>query len=196
MKNIVLFASGNGSNVQRIAEYFADSPTVNIVLLICNKADAYVLERAKKLNINTLLIDKKMFYETGVVVETLQKLHVDMVVLAGFLWLIPKNLIEAFPQKIINIHPALLPKYGGKGMYGMYVHKAVTENKETHSGITVHYVNANYDEGNIIFQEKCRLSADDTPEDVAEKVHALEYAHYPIIIEKLLQQSSEKVSRS
>ena len=188
MKNIALFASGNGSNVQRIAEYFADSKTVNISLIVCNKPKAYVLERAKNLGIDTLLIDKKMFYETDFVIKTLQNLHVDLIVLAGFLWLIPKNLIEAFPEKIINIHPALLPKYGGKGMYGMRVHEAVIANKESHSGITIHYVNSNYDEGNIILQEKCKLLANDTPETVAQKVHELEYIHYPVVIEKCLDK--------
>lgn len=186
MKNIVLFASGNGSNVQRIAEYFADSTNVNISLVVSNKANAYVLERAKNLDIDTLLIDRNTFYERDFVVEKLQELQTDLIVLAGFLWLIPENLIKAFPQKIINIHPALLPKYGGKGMYGMRVHEAVVENKESYSGITIHYVNSNYDEGDIIFQQKCQLSTNDTPETVAEKVHALEYVHYPVAIEELL----------
>lgn len=191
MKNIALFASGNGSNVQRIAEYFAGSQTVNILLIVCNKSNAYVLERAKNLGINALLIDKKMFYETDFVVKTLQNLHVDLIVLAGFLWLIPENLIEAFPEKIVNIHPALLPKYGGKGMYGMHVHEAVIANKELYSGITIHYVNSNYDEGDIILQKKCKLSTDDTPEIVAQKVHELEYFHYPLTIEKLLENKAE-----
>ena len=186
MKNIVIFASGNGTNVQRIAEYFANSKRVCIKLIVCNKPTAYVIERAKKLNINTLLIDKAMFFESNQVVEILQKLEIDLIVLAGFLWLIPDNLIEAFEQKIINIHPALLPKYGGKGMYGMNVHKAVVANKEQYSGISIHYVNQHYDEGTIIFQQKCVLSKEDTAEDVAKKVHQLEYDYYPKIIEQLL----------
>ena len=186
MKNIVLFASGNGSNVQRIVEYFADSDTVNVSLIVSNKADAYVLERAKKLNIDSLLINRELFYQSDKVVKTLQNLQTDLIVLAGFLWLIPENLIEAFPKKIINIHPALLPKYGGKGMYGMRVHEAVIANKESYSGISIHYVNPLYDEGTIIFQEKCELSENDTPENVAEKVHVLEYTHYPKVIEELL----------
>jgi phosphoribosylglycinamide formyltransferase-1 len=189
MKNIALFASGNGSNVQRIVEYFTGSKIVNIQLIVCNKSNAYVLERAKKLGIDTLLIDRNMFYETDFVVKTLQNLHVDLIVLAGFLWLVPENLIEAFPEKIINIHPALLPKYGGKGMYGMRVHEAVMANKESSSGITIHYVNSNYDKGDIIFQEKCELLANDTPEIVAEKVHILEYTHYPVVIEELLKNT-------
>ena len=186
MKNIALFASGNGTNVQRIAEYFANSKNVCIKLIVCNKAGAYVMERAKNLHINTLLIDRTMFYESDEVVEKLQELEIDLIVLAGFLWLVPDRLIKAFPQKIINIHPALLPKYGGKGMYGMHVHEAVVANKEAFSGISIHYVNQHYDEGNIIFQEKCALSNEDTAEDVAQKVHALEHAHYPKIIEQVL----------
>ena len=187
MKNIALFASGNGSNVQRIAEYFADSKDVCIKSIVCNKPTAYVLERAKKLNIEALLIDKNMFFESDEVVEILQKREIDLIVLAGFLWLVPDNLISAFPQRIINIHPALLPKYGGKGMYGMNVHKSVVANQEPYSGISIHYVNGHYDEGAIIFQEKCALSSGDTAEDVAEKVHLLEYAFYPKIIEQLLR---------
>ena len=186
MKNIALFASGNGTNVQRIAEYFADSKDVCIKLIVCNKPTAYVLERAKKLQINSLLIDKTMFYETDEVVEKLQKLDIDLIVLAGFLWLIPENLIRVFAKKIINIHPALLPKYGGKGMYGMHVHEAVVANGEQYSGISIHYVNQHYDEGNIIFQEKCALSSEDTAEDVAQKVHVLEYTWYPKIIKQVV----------
>ena len=185
MKNIALFASGNGTNVQRIAEYFADKD-VAIRLIVSNKSDAYVLERAKNLNIETLLIDRNSFYQSDKIVQTLQQLQLDLIVLAGFLWLVPDNLINAFPEKIINIHPALLPKYGGKGMFGMHVHEAVVENKEPFSGITIHYVNQHYDEGNIIMQQKCELSPDDTPEDVAKKIHALEYEYFPLAIEKLL----------
>ena len=189
MKNIALFASGNGTNVQRIAEYFAESEDVCIKLIVCNKATAYVMERAKNLKINTLLIDKAMFYESDEVVKILQKLEINLIVLAGFLWLIPDNLIQAFPQKIINIHPALLPKYGGKGMYGMHVHSAVVANKEQFSGISVHYVNQNYDEGDIIFQKKCAISSEDTAEDVAKKVHELEYIYYPEIIKQKIYRS-------
>jgi phosphoribosylglycinamide formyltransferase-1 len=186
MKNIAIFASGNGTNVQRIAEYFADSKKISIKLVVCNKATAYVLERAKKLRIDTLLIDKNMLYETNIVIEKLQELNINLIVLAGFLWLIPENLIKTFPKKIINVHPALLPKYGGKGMYGMHVHKAVVANNEQYSGITIHYVNQNYDEGDIILQEKCSLSSEDTTENVAEKIHSLEYAYYPEIIEQVV----------
>ena len=186
MKNIAIFASGNGTNVQNIADYFANSKEIAIKLIVCNKATAYVLERAKKLHIETLLVDKNIFYESNIVVEKLQKLGIDLIVLAGFLWLIPENLIKTFPKKIINIHPALLPKYGGKGMYGMHVHKAVVSNNEQYSGISIHYVNQNYDEGDIIFQKKCSLTSEDTAETIAEKVHLLEYAHYPEVIEQVV----------
>ena len=171
-----------------IAEYFADKD-VAIRLIVSNKADAYVLERAKNLNIETLLIDRNSFYQSDKVVQILQELQLDLIVLAGFLWLVPDNLIQAFPDKIINIHPALLPKYGGKGMYGMHVHEAVVENKESFSGITIHYVNQHYDEGNIIMQQTSELSPDDTAEDVAKKIHALEYKYFPLAIEKLLEAS-------
>ena len=187
MKNLALFASGNGTNVQRIAEYFADNANVGIKLIVCNNEKAYVLERAKKLGIASYLInDKEKFYNSDELLQTLQQNHIDLLVLAGFLWLIPDNLIAAYPNRIINIHPALLPKYGGKGMYGMRVHEAVVANGETESGITIHYVNQCYDEGKIIFQAKCPLSPNDTPEDVAQKVHALEYEHFPRVIEREL----------
>ena len=186
MKNIALFASGNGTNVQRIAEYFADSKEICIKLIVCNKETAYVMERAKILQIESLLIDKTAFYKSDEIVKKMQELNIDLIVLAGFLWLIPENLIKAFSQKIINIHPALLPKYGGKGMYGMHVHEAVIANRERCSGITIHYVNQNYDEGNIIFQAKCNVSSKDTAEDVAKKIHVLEYEYYARIIEKLV----------
>ncbi|MDR2408353.1 MAG: phosphoribosylglycinamide formyltransferase [Bacteroidales bacterium] len=186
MKNIVLFASGNGTIVQNIVEYFDDKfKDVCVKLIVCNNANAYVMTRAKNLNIEALHINRHMLYETNTLIELLQKNKTDLIVLAGFLWMIPENMINAFPNKIINIHPALLPKYGGKGMYGMHVHEAVVANHELYTGITVHYVNQNYDEGDIIFQEKCSISITDTAEDVAQKVHQLEYAHYPKIIEQL-----------
>ena len=184
MKNLALFASGNGSNVQRIVEYFSDNPSVCIKLIVCNNPQAYVLERAKKLKINAVLINNKTaFYHEDQLLQTLKQNRIDLLVLAGFLWLIPAHIIEAFPNRIINIHPALLPKYGGKGMYGMRVHEAVVANGETESGITIHYVNPCYDEGEIIFQTKCALSPKDTPENLAQKVHALEYEYFPKIIE-------------
>jgi len=190
MKNLALFASGNGTNVQRIAEYFADDATICIKLIVCNNAKGYVLERAKKLGIASYLIsDKETFYNTDTVLQILQQHQIDFIVLAGFLWLIPHRLIEAYPHRIINIHPALLPKYGGKGMYGMHVHEAVVANRETESGITIHYVNQCYDEGEVIFQVKCSLSPNDTAENVAQKVHDLEYAYFPKVIAEVVKKN-------
>ena len=188
MKRIILFASGSGSNVQRIAEYFSENSSVHISMVFCNKSDAYVLERAKKLNIETFVFNKPDFYENTTVLRKIELLNPDLIVLAGFLWLIPIDIIKAFPNKIINIHPALLPKYGGKGMYGMNVHKAVKENNEIESGITIHYVNEKYDQGNVIFQKKFQIHSDDTPETIAEKIHLLEYQNFPIVIEKLIME--------
>ncbi len=184
MKKIAIFASGSGSNAENIARYFNNNENLNIKCIYSNKSDAFVLERAKKLNIPTFVFSKNDFYETDIVFDHLNHLGIDLIVLAGFLWLIPENLTQNF--MIINIHPALLPKYGGKGMYGDKVHKAVVENGEKESGITIHYVNENYDEGDIIFQAKCNVLPEDTPDDVASKVHALEYEHFPKVIENLL----------
>lgn len=183
-KRIAVFASGSGSNAQNIFEYFSEKENVIIDSLWANKSDAYALKRAEMFGVETFVFNREQFYKTVEVVETLKNRKVDLIVLAGFLWLIPNNLIESFT--IINIHPALLPKYGGKGMYGMNVHKAVVDNNEKESGITIHYVNQNYDEGKIIFQARCEVTEKDTPEMVAEKVHELEYKHFPVIIEKVL----------
>lgn len=184
MKKIAIFASGSGSNAENIARYFNNNENLNIKCIYSNKVDAFVLERAKKLNIPTFVFSRHDFYETDIVLDHLKSLEIDLIVLAGFLWLIPENLTKNFI--IINIHPALLPKYGGKGMYGEKVHQAVVKNGEKESGITIHYVNENYDEGKIIFQAKCNVLPEDTPNDVASKVHALEYEHFPKVIEKLL----------
>lgn len=184
MKKIAIFASGSGSNAENIALYFANNEHLNIECIYSNKSDAFVLERAKKLNIPTVVFSRDDFYQSDKILTSLKSYRVDMVILAGFLWLIPSNLIENF--KIINIHPALLPKYGGKGMYGNRVHEAVVANKEKESGITIHYVNDKYDEGQIIFQAKCEICPGDTADDVAGKVHALEYEHFPKVIDKLL----------
>ncbi len=186
MKKIVVFASGSGTNFQNIANYFDKKQTAKIELLISNKADAYALERAKKMNISTLLIDREMLYKSENVLNILREIYPDLLILAGFLWLIPENIIEAFPQKTVNIHPALLPKYGGKGMYGMQVHKAVVANKETETGISIHYVTKEYDKGDLIFQATCKVLPKDSSETIAEKVHGLEYEFFPKIIEKLL----------
>lgn len=185
-RKIAILASGSGTNAQRIIEYFMDNPTVAVSMILSNKKDAYVLVRADQFNIPTMVFDRQTFYETDEIPKLLQKNEIDFVVLAGFLWLIPVNLIRAFPQKIINIHPALLPKYGGKGMYGSYVHQAVLDSGDKESGITIHYVNEEYDKGSIIFQEKCIVLPDDTPESLAQRIHQLEYNHFPEVIEKLV----------
>ncbi len=189
MTRIAIFASGSGSNAENIANYFSNNDAVEISLILTNKKNAYVLERAKKLNIQSLVFNRTQFFETNEIPQILIKNNIDLIVLAGFLLKIPENLIKAFPDKIVNIHPALLPKYGGKGMYGDNVHKAVVENKETESGVTIHFVNENYDEGKIISQAKCAVLATDTSEDVASKVHQLEYEHFPKAIDFLLKNS-------
>ena len=187
MKKIAIFASGSGSNAENIACHFAGKENLNIECIYSNKEDAFVLERAKRLGIPSYVFSKMELYDTDLILNKLKSQGVDLIVLAGFLWLIPQNLIENFT--IVNIHPALLPKYGGKGMFGDKVHKAVVENKETESGITIHYVDAHYDEGKIIFQAKCEVLPEDSAEDVARKVHALEYEYFPTVIEKLLTES-------
>lgn len=186
MKEIVLFASGSGSNVENIARYFKDHGTVRVSCVLTNKSDALVIERCKKLDLPLLYFNRKAFSGSSVVLSLLSSLKPDLIVLAGFLWKIPQDLIEAFPNRIINIHPALLPKYGGKGMYGTKVHQAVKDNGESETGITIHYVNENYDEGAIIHQSKTPIHKNDSIEVIADKVHQLEYQDFPRIIEKLL----------
>lgn len=188
MIKIAIFASGSGSNAENIANYFANNLNVEISLIVSNKQDAFVHERAKKLNIESITFLKSEFDTTDNVLNYLKKKEIDFIVLAGFLLKVPQNLIEAYPNKIVNIHPALLPKHGGKGMYGDNVHKAVIEAGETQSGITIHYIDENYDEGATIFQATCKVEPTDTYEDVANKVHALEYEHFPKVIETILQQ--------
>jgi len=184
VKRIALFASGSGTNAQNIIEYFAENEYVVIDSVWTNNPNAYALERAKKFDIETFVFTKEEFRNTSKVVEELQKREVNLIVLAGFLWLIPVNLIQNF--RIINIHPALLPKYGGKGMYGMKVHQAVVEHKDIESGISIHFVNEKYDDGEIIFQAKCPVLPTDSPDDVANKVHQLEYKYFPEVIEKVI----------
>ena len=188
VKRIAIFASGSGSNAQKIIEYFADNKNIIVDSVWTNNPSAYVLERAKKCGIDSFIFSREEFKNTLFVVEKLKNRNINLIVLAGFLWLIPSNLIQNF--RIINIHPALLPKYGGKGMYGMNVHQAVVENKEIESGISIHFVNEKYDEGEIIFQAVCPVIPSDSPEDVAEKVHQLEYKHFPEVIEKVLINTS------
>ena len=184
MKKIAIFASGSGSNAENIVHYFQEKENLNVECIYSNKADAYVLERAKKFNIPSKFFSKEDFYSSNLILNDLKDKNIDLIVLAGFLWLIPENLTNNFT--IINIHPALLPKYGGKGMYGHKVHEAVVTNCEKVSGITIHYVNENYDEGRIIFQATCEILPGDTADDVAAKVHQLEYEYFPKVIEKLL----------
>lgn len=186
MKRIVLFASGSGSNVENIVHYFKDRKDVEVVAVYCNNSKAFVLERCKKLGIPSRLFGRKEFVEDTVVVNELLHQKIDLVVLAGFLWLIPESLVKAFPNRIINIHPALLPKYGGKGMYGHFVHEAVVANKEKESGITIHYVNEHYDDGKVIFQGKCSLEPSDSAETVAQKIQRLEAEHFPRVVDEVL----------
>jgi len=179
---IALFASGSGSNAENIIQYFSQNSKLMFPVILSNKADAYVHERARKLNVPSFTFSRQDFAEGDALVTFLKQQEIDCIVLAGFLLKIPEALIQAYPDKIINIHPALLPKFGGKGMYGHYVHEAVAAAGETESGITIHYVNSNYDEGSIIFQAKCQVLPTDTPDLIAEKVHALEYEHFPKVI--------------
>jgi phosphoribosylglycinamide formyltransferase-1 len=185
MKKIIVFASGSGTNAENIIQYFAATKIASVVAVFTNKADAKVIERADKLQIPTQIFNK-FDLETGNVLREIATIQPDLIVLAGFLLKFPATIIAAYPKKIINIHPSLLPKYGGKGMYGMNVHRAIVENKEKITGITIHYVNENYDEGNIIFQKEVAVLISDTPEVVAAKIHELEQNHFPKVIEKLL----------
>ena len=173
MIRIAIFASGRGSNARNIINYFENNPSISVDLIVSNKQTAPVLDIGKQFDINTLVINRVDFYNSTELLKVFQKQKIDLVVLAGFLWLIPAYLVKAYNNRIINIHPALLPKYGGKGMYGMNVHKAVHAAKEKETGITIHYVNEKYDEGNIIFQTRCSLEPTDTPESIAQKIHQL-----------------------
>lgn len=186
MKRIAIFASGNGSNAENIAGYFQKSSKARVEAFYCNNPKAMVIQRAAKLNIPLVLFDREMFYSGDAVLRDLRIRETDLIVLAGFLWLVPGNLTRAFSGRIVNIHPALLPKFGGKGMYGMAVHEAVIEAGEKESGITIHLIDEVYDRGKILLQVKCPVMPGDTPETLAEMVHQLEYEHYPKAIEQLL----------
>lgn len=185
-KRIVIFASGNGSNAENIIQYFNKNKHAEVTHVFSNNKRAKVLKRAFNLNVNAIHFDKESFYETNDVLNILRDIKPDLIVLAGFLWLFPKDIIELFPDRIVNIHPALLPKYGGKGMYGKNVHKAVIENKEEKTGITIHYVNAEYDEGKHIKQFEVKVGRYDTVEDVSDKIHILEMEHFPRVLNRLL----------
>lgn len=185
-KNIAIFASGSGSNAERLTDYFTDSKLVNVSLFLTNNKTAGVIERGHRLGVPTVIFNKTAFAKCDKIVDLLVNQQIDFVVLAGFLWLIPENLLAAFPDKIINIHPALLPKYGGKGMWGHHVHEAVVQNRETETGITIHLVNEEYDKGEVLFQAKCEVLPTDSAADVAAKIHQLEYKHFPEIVEKVV----------
>ena len=191
MKKIAIFASGSGSNAENIIQYFAQKPQFCVKSVFCNVPDAYVLERAKKYHIPSFVFNREEFRNPDKVFRQLQEQEIDFIVLAGFLWLMPSFITAAWPNKIVNIHPALLPAYGGKGMYGHHVHEAVIAAGEKESGITIHYVNDHYDQGAIIFQAKCPVLPTDTPDDLAARVHELEYRYFPqIIAETILKQEA------
>ena len=188
MKNIAIFASGSGTNAENIAKYYQSKQDICIKLILSNKPDAVVLKRAETFSIPTFVFNRQQFYHTEDVLNILKENQIDLIVLAGFLWLVPDNILKTYPNKIINIHPALLPKYGGQGFYGMIVHESVIRSRDKESGITIHYVNEIYDSGQIIFQAHCPVEPGDTPETLAHRVHQLEYKFYPVVIEKLLQK--------
>jgi phosphoribosylglycinamide formyltransferase-1 len=186
MKRIAIFASGAGSNAAKIIEYFSTKHSIEVTVIICNKPDAGVLKIAANHHIPTILLEKEKFFRGDAYVSELKNLGIDFIILAGFLWKIPQQLIAAYPNKIINIHPALLPKYGGKGMYGNKVHESVIANKEKESGITIHFVNEHFDEGEHIFQASCIIDETDDAKTLATKIHLLEHEHFPKVIERLL----------
>ncbi|MFI2741550.1 phosphoribosylglycinamide formyltransferase [Zhouia sp. PK063] len=186
MKKIAILASGSGTNAENIINYFKNNHNITIEIVLSNKKEALVLDRAKQHGISAMAFSRASFYEKTHVLDLLKSINPDVIVLAGFLWKMPENIITSFPDKIINIHPALLPKYGGKGMYGMNVHQAVIENKEQESGITIHYINEEYDEGAIIFQARIKVLPRQTPEELAQAIHQLEYEHFPKIIARVL----------
>ena len=186
MKRVVIFASGSGTNAENLIKFFQARDNVSVIQVLTNNPHAKVIDRCKNLGVRCHVFTKIDFVESDKVLKHLKQLNLDLIVLAGFLWKVPENILKAFPNRIINIHPALLPKYGGKGMYGMHVHEAVVKNKDVRTGITVHYVNENYDEGAIIFQAICFVDTLDNSHDVARKVHDLEMEHFPNVIESVL----------
>jgi len=190
---VAIFASGAGSNAQKIVDYFRNNNSIKINLIVCNKPEAGVLHIADKEDIPALLINREKFFNDDAYLSALRKNKIDFIVLAGFLWKIPLLLIQAYPYKIINIHPALLPKHGGKNMYGSHVHEAVIASGSKESGITIHYVDEHYDNGDIVFQAKCMIDENETPETLAQKIHLLEYKNYPPIIEEVINKQFVKV---
>jgi len=192
MRNIAIFASGSGSNAENIIRYFSTKESAKVTLVLSNNRQAFVLKRAESLNVKNIFFDRDDFYKSDRVVDILQEEKIDFIVLAGFLWLVPDNIINIYAGRIVNIHPALLPAYGGKGMYGDAVHKAVIENREKESGITIHFVNNEYDKGNIIFQARCKIEPNDDYESLANKIHSLEYEYFPQVIEGVVNQIPNK----
>jgi phosphoribosylglycinamide formyltransferase-1 len=186
--NIAIFASGAGTNAQKIIDHFQNSSLARVALIVCNKKKAGVLLIAESENIPSLIIDREKFFSGNGYLDDLLERKIDFIVLAGFLWKIPGPLIHAYPKRIVNIHPALLPKFGGHGMYGSHVHEAVLAGQEMESGITIHYVDEHYDNGDIILQIKCPVLENDTPESLANRIHQLEHANYPLVIEELVQK--------
>lgn len=184
--NLAIFASGTGTNAANITRYFLNHPQIRVALIVCNNPRAKVLEFAEHNHVPTLMVDKQRFFNGDGYLEKLKEHKIDFIILAGFLWKIPQSLLNAYPNRIINIHPALLPKYGGKGMFGAHVHQAVLDNQEKESGITIHYVDEHYDNGDIIFQAKCVVNKNDNAESLALKVHALEQQYFPQVIEKVI----------
>jgi len=188
MKNIVIMASGAGTNAENIIRYFSNGNKAKVTLVLSNKPQAKVMDRAATLGVDSFFFDRKQFYETGEVLVILKRKETDLVVLAGFLWLVPDEIISAYKGRIVNIHPALLPRFGGKGMYGDRVHRAVLDSGCTESGITIHYVNEQYDAGDIIFQAKCPVLPGDNVETLAARIHTLEYEHYPVVISSIIDR--------
>ncbi|MBM3404187.1 MAG: phosphoribosylglycinamide formyltransferase [Bacteroidetes bacterium] len=188
-KIIAIFASGNGTNAEKLAGYFMNHPEATVRLLLCNRRDAMVLERFNRLRIPTVTFSREEFSDAAFLLSVLKEFEVDLIVLAGFLWLVPAPIIQAYPSRIINIHPALLPKFGGKGMYGEKVHEAVLAAGEKESGITIHYVNEAYDEGSVIFQARIQVLPGDTSDRLAARIHELEYRHFPQVVEKLISMA-------
>lgn len=190
-KNIAILASGNGTNAENLIRFFQNSSVAEVRLVLSNRQQAYVLERARQFHIPCSYVPKEAWVEGTSVLAILQEYHIDYIVLAGFLAFVPSVVLQAYPDKIVNIHPSLLPKFGGKGMYGNHVHEAVIRDCETESGITIHYVNEQYDEGKVIAQYRCPVFPDDTPADLTVRVHALEYKYYPLVIESLIRGIKE-----
>lgn len=195
MKKIAIFASGSGTNAENIINYFSNKKSAKVTLILSNRREAYVLKRAAEHNIKSIFFDYNEFNASDKVLDDLLKNDIDFLVLAGFLWLVPEKILNLYAGRIINIHPALLPSYGGKGMYGEKVHQAVIDNHESESGISIHYVNKFYDEGDIIFQARCKVEPSDTPDTLAARIHELEYKYFPKVIEDLIRRLPYKAKK-